>query len=173
MATSFNQQMFSIMEDWAAQHGTDIIDVDRAADWALATNRYQRLPMSIKQQCMVDMRRALQQATYTDPQGNKVRSKHAVKGWLGQQLTFWIDPRTAKPDVMMEAFKQTYNGIGNDVKRHAIEKQSYDLNNLYGATLPLFDYDFNALADVARASGEYDDSYDENKPEDDNNDDLD
>lgn len=172
MATSSFSQMNLIMEDWAAERGTDLIDVDQASDWAIATNRYQRVPMTMKQQCMRDMRRALQHAMYTDPQGNKVRTKHAIKGWLGEQLPLYIDIRTARPDMATEAFKQSYNGIENDVKRHAIEKQSYDLNNLYGATLPLFDYDFNALAEVARASGEYDDSYDD-ESEDDDTDDLD
>jgi hypothetical protein len=34
---------------------------------------------------------------------------------------------------------------------------------LYGATLPLFDYDFTAQAEDARMSGEYDDTYDEDE----------
>jgi len=35
----------------------------------------------------------------------------------------------------------------NDVKRHSIEKHSYDLNNIYNATFPLFDYDFTQVAE--------------------------
>ena len=66
-----------------------------------------------------------------------------------------------KPDLMQEALRQTWEGIANDVRRHAIEKQSYDLNNLYGAQLSLFDYDFTAQAEDARMTGEYDDSYNE------------
>lgn len=171
--TSFFGQMNLIMEDWAAEHDTDIIDVDRASDWAISNNRYQRVPMSLKQQCMRDMRRALQHATYVDPQGNKVRTKHAIRGWFGEQLSLYIDIRTARPDMMMEGFRQSFAGIENDVKRHAIEKQSYDLNNPYGVSLPLFNYDFNALAEVARTSGEYDDSYDDEDNAEGDTDDLD
>ena len=60
--------------------------------------------------------------------------------------------------MVEEAFTQNWNGIANYVKRHAIEKQSYDLNNTYGMKLPLFDYNFNAHAEEAIISGEYDDN---------------
>jgi hypothetical protein len=33
------------------------------------------------------------------------------------------------------------------------------LNNIYNATLPLFDYNFNSIAEDAKMTGEYDDSY--------------
>lgn len=41
--------------------------------------------------------------------------------------------------------------------------QSYDDNNRYGATLPLFDYNFNHVAADARMTREYDDSYDDDE----------
>ena len=167
MATSYQARMFDIMQEWAIEAGADAIDVDRASDWAIAKGRYRRIPISTKQQCMQDMRRSLQQSTYADPQGNKVRTMHAVRNYLGEQLTLWVDVRTAKPDLMQQAFEQSHSGIANDVKRHSIEKQSYDLNNPYGVTLPAFDYDFNQHAEDARMSGEYDDSYDEDDPEND------
>jgi hypothetical protein len=159
MATSYQGRMFDMVQEWAVETGADTIDLDPASDWALATGRYQRIPISQKQQCMQDMRRALQQSTYQDPQGNKVRTMHAVRNYKGQQMTLWIDVRTAKPDLMQQALKQTHDGIANDVRRHAIEKQSYDLNNAYGTTLEDFDYDFTWHAEDARASGEYDDTY--------------
>jgi len=61
---------------------------------------------------------------------------------------------------MEEAFRQSLDAIKNDVRRHAIEKHSYDLNNIYNATLPLFDYNFNQVAEDAMMTGEYDDTYD-------------
>jgi hypothetical protein len=108
------------------------------------------------------MRRALQQAKYVDAQGNEVRAKHALR-IVGEQLELpgivYVDPRTAKPDQMTEAFKQSLDFIKNDVKRHSIETRSYDLNNIYNATLPLFDYDFRKVAEEAKLTGEYDDNY--------------
>ena len=164
---SYNQKMFDIMQEWADETGSEVIDVDAASDWAIETGKYKRLPVTPKQQCMRDMRRSLQQTSYKDPQGNEIRIMHAVKNYKGEQMelpiTIYVDVRTGKPDLVYEAFKQSFYGIANDVRRHAIEKQSYDLNNLYGATLPLFDYDFTAQAEDARMSGEYDDTYDEDE----------
>lgn len=60
---------------------------------------------------------------------------------------------------MLEVFEQDLGAIKNYVKRHSIEKHSYDLNNIYNATLPLFDYDFTQVAQDAMMSGEYDDTY--------------
>ena len=63
------------------------------------------------------------------------------------------------PDLMAQAFEQSLDAIKNDVKRHSIETHSYDLNNIYNATLPLFDYDFTQVAEEAKMTGEYDDNY--------------
>lgn len=159
---AFNQQMLDIMKEWQVEHGEDVIDIDAAAKWAVETKRYQRAPMTMEQLCKIDMRRALQQSHYIDPQGNRVRAKHAVKiEYKGEQIVLYVDSRTAKPDLMQQTFDQIWKAIGNDVKRHSIEKQSYDLNNPYGETLSLFDYNFNAQAEEARMSGEYDDSGDD------------
>ena len=69
--------------------------------------------------------------------------------------------RIGKPDMVHEAFTASWKGIGNDVKRHSIEKHSYDLNNAYGAILPMFNYDFTKQAEEARMTGEYDDTFNE------------
>lgn len=159
---SFNDDMLTIAEEWAEQEGASAIDAEAAADYALKHKRYQRQPPTQRELCIRDMRRALQQAKFTDAQGNVVRAKHALK-LVGEQmdlpLIIYVDPRTAKPDQMREAFQQSLDAIKNDVKRHSIEKHSYDLNNIYNATLPLFDYNFNLIAEEAKLTGEYDDSY--------------
>lgn len=161
---SFNDQMLRIAEEWAEQEGASAIDAEAAADYALKNRLYRRQPPTQRELCIRDMRRALQQAKFVDAQGNEVRAKHALR-IVGEQLELpiivYVDPRTAKPDLMQEAFRQSLEAIKNDVKRHAIEVQSYDLNNIYNATLPLFDYDFTQVAEDAKMTGEYDDTYDE------------
>jgi hypothetical protein len=161
---SFNDEMVRIAHEWAEQEGAAAIDAEAAADYALKHKLYQRQPPTQRALCIRDMRRALQQAKFVDAQGNVVRAKHALRV-VGEQIELpfivYVDPRTAKPDQMHEAFKQSLEAIKNDVKRHSIEKHSYDLNNIYNATLPLFDYDFNAIAEEAKMTGEYDDNYEE------------
>ena len=159
---SFYDEMVKIADEWADQEGATAIDVEAAVDYALKNRQYQRQPPTQRELCMRDMRRALQQAKYPDAQGNEVRAKHALR-LVGDQLELpiivYVDPRTARPDQMHEAFKQSLEAIKNDVKRHSIEKHSYDLNNIYNATLPLFDYDFRQVAEEAMMTGEYDDNY--------------
>lgn len=160
----FYDEMVKIADEWAEQEGAAVIDAEAAADYALKHKLYQRQPPTQRELCIRDMRRALQQAKFTDAQGNVVRAKHALRV-AGEQMEFpfivYVDPRTAKPDQMFEVFQQSLEAIKNDVKRHSIEKHSYDLNNIYNATLPLFDYDFRQVAEDAKMTGEYDDSYEE------------
>jgi hypothetical protein len=159
---TFIEEMVKIAEDWQEQEGASAIDVEAAVDYALKNKLYRRQPPSQRELCLRDMRRALQQVKFVDAQGNEVRAKHALR-IMGEQMVLplivYVDPRTAKPDLMHEAFKQNLDAIKNDVRRHAIEKHSYDLNNIYNATLPLFDYDFNQVAEDAMMTGEYDDTY--------------
>lgn len=164
----YNVRMADIMREWQIETGADAIDVDAASAWACETGRYQRKPPSQQQLCKQDMKRALQHSYYTDPQGNRVRAMHAVRlPYKGEQqeLTFYIDVRTAKPNITQMSFDQNFERIANDVKRHSVEKQSYDLNNPFGAVLREYDYDFNQYAEDARMSGEYDDSYEDDEDE--------
>lgn len=159
---TFTTNMVDIAEEWKREHHVEEIDIDRASDWAVETGRYHRDPISPRKQCRQDMLRALQRNKYVDPQGRSVRTHHNVKlTWEGEQLSLFVDARIAKPTVMQEVFQQNYDRIVNDVKRHSIEKQSYDDNNPYGAQLLPFDYDLSDFADEARMTGEYDDSYDD------------
>jgi hypothetical protein len=115
----------------------------------------------MQKQCKREMAIAMRHAKHLDPQKRKVRSKHPIViAYEGEQLTFWVDIRTAKPDQMEEALKKSWKAIGNDVKRHSIDHASYNDNNLYGAQIPLFDYNYNADAEEARLTGEYDDEGD-------------
>jgi hypothetical protein len=162
---SFNDEMVRIAQEWAEQSGAAAIDAVAAADYAITHKLYQRQAPTQRELCIRDMRRALQQAKFPDAQGHVVRAKHALKV-IGEQTGFpfivYVDPRTAKPDQMYEAFNQSLEAIKNDVKRHSIEKHSYDLNNIYNATLPLFNYDFSSIAEEAKMTGEYDDNYNGN-----------
>jgi hypothetical protein len=159
---SFNDEMVRIAEEWAKREGASAIDAEAAADYALKHRLYDREPPTKRDLCVRDMRRALQQVKYTDAQGNEVRAKHALR-IVGEQLELpiivYVDPRTAKPEPMHQAFEQSLEAIKNDVKRHAIETHSYDLNNIYNATLPGFDYNFTVVAEDAKMTGEYDDNY--------------
>src|SRR5947209_5832607 len=101
-----------LMDEWADKEGLEGIDVERFSDYAIENKLIPRLPLTLKQQTMRDARRALQSATYIDPQGNKVRSKHAIRNYQMELPNMpkvqYIDPRTAKLDKMELAMEQSW-----------------------------------------------------------------
>ena len=134
----FYDKMVEIAEEWADKQGASAIDVDAAVDYALKHKLYDRQPPTQRELCTRDMRRALQQQKFTDAQGNQIRAKRALR-MVGEQLELpnivYVDHRTAKPAEMLQVFTQDWDAINNYVRRHSIEKHSYDLNNIYNAKL--------------------------------------
>lgn len=158
-----NKQMLVLLEQWKEETGAVLIDFSAFSKWAVANNYYIRRPISVEKQCENEARRAIRQAHHTNPQGTRVRTYRTFPyAYEGEQLTLeYVDIREAAPDIAQLAFDYDYGRIENDVKRHSIEKQSYDDNNLFAAMLDSYDYNFNDVATDARMSGEYDDSYDD------------
>lgn len=161
--TTDTQDLLKILSDWQAENDTNVIDFKACSVWANETGRYQKPPIPPEKQCEAELRRVVKRATYTNARGEKIRIYGAARlSYLGEQLPlFYVDMRIAKPDVAKDVFDHNYERIKNDVRRHSIEKQSYDDFNPYAAQLPFYDYDFNQSAEDARMTGEYDDSYEE------------
>lgn len=162
-ATASNNQMLSLMERWSYETGKSKFNFEEFSKWAVENKHYVRRPISAEKQCENEARRAVRQAHHVNPQGIRVRTYRTFPfAYEDEQLILeYVDVRIAAPDIAEKAFDHDHKRIENDVKRHSIEKQSYDDNNLFGAVLKRFDYDFNAIAEDARQSGEYDDSYDD------------
>ncbi len=152
------------MQQWKETHNAPAVLLKPAAEWAVKEKLFQGKAISVEEQCEREMRRALQQQRYTDPQGRRPRTKLAVKmEYEGEQQTLWVDVRFDKPVLIEKGFEQNHERIENDVKRESMEMQSFNDNNKYGYQLTLFDYNMNQLAEDSRMSGEYDDSYDEDE----------
>jgi hypothetical protein len=152
--------------EWAESEGIEDIEAEPFFDYAIANNIPLRPPQTLKQQTIRDVQRALQKATYIDPQGNKVRARHAIR--IDQmELPHmpprfeYIDPRTTEPPKMEVSMDQSYEKIVNHVRRHAIEQQSFNLNTPYEGKVRDYDYDFRAVAEDARMTGTYKDDFDD------------
>lgn len=155
--------MLDLLEKWKVETGAPMINFAAFSQWAVDRKYYVRRPISVEKQCENEARRAVRQAHHVNPQGIRVRTYRTFPyAYEGEQLTLeYVDIRTAAPDIAQLAFDYDFGRIENDVKRHSIEKQSYDDNNLFAAMLDSYNYNFNDVAADARMSGEYDDSYDE------------
>ncbi|HWN10792.1 MAG TPA: hypothetical protein VNO50_16250 [Pyrinomonadaceae bacterium] len=164
MAGYFDYLYGQIVE-WAEREGVEDIEVEQFSDYAIANRLPLRPPITFKQQTMRDVARALQKKTYIDPQGNEVRTKHAVRV---PQMNLpnmpprveYVDSRTGKPDKMEMSMDQFYELIESTVKRHAVTTNSYNLNNPWEAKLKDYNYDFSVIAEDARMSGNYRDEID-------------
>lgn len=162
VATATNNQMLTLMERWMFETGSNRLNFEAFSVWAVKNKLYARRPISPEKQCENEARRAVRQAHHLNPQGIKVRTYRTFPyAHEGEQLLLeYVDIRDAAPDIAQKAFDHDYTRIENDVKRHSIEKTSYDDNNMFGAILKPYSYDFNEVAEGARMTGEYDDSYD-------------
>ncbi|MBX3282362.1 MAG: hypothetical protein KF756_07795 [Acidobacteria bacterium] len=152
-----------IIKLWQNKNNTAEVDYPAIIKWAIENNYYKAEPITPEQQLEADLRRAVKNAHWTNPKGKKVRTYGIPRIMFeGEMLTLSpVDMRVAKPDIAKVVQDANFNGIKNDVKRHSIETESYNDNNPYDAKLPLYDYDLNAVAEEARLSGEYDDSFDD------------
>lgn len=141
---SFNQRMQEMAAEYMKENDVDSFDLEEVATWACKTHRYQRPPKSMVAQCKKELADALRVQKHTDPQGREVRQMHPVRlQEKGHQMVIWADIRTAKPQHMRLSLAQSRQGIRADCIAHNQIAESYNDNNPYGATLDLFDYDFN------------------------------
>lgn len=148
---------------WQNKFNTNEIDYDAATKWGIEQELYHKPPISQQERFIAEMRRAVKRDTYIDPQGRTTKTYGSLPLFdeLGNKSYKQIDMRIAKPDNAKAVLDDEYKGMENDVKSHATRKSSYNDNNLFGATLEDYDYNFNAVAQSITANVEYDDSYDE------------
>lgn len=88
--------------------------------------------------CADDVSRAMRDEYITDPQGRRVRAKHAAR--LGQgrtQSVFWDDIRTAPRDHMEIAFAQRREQIVGDCCQLKADVGSFNENNNEGPPIQL------------------------------------
>jgi len=77
------------------------------AHWALEHRQWAPKPEAVVNQCAEQLARAMAGQYFTDPQGRRVRAKHAVIYSEGPtQRVLWDDIRTATPRHIEMAFQQ-------------------------------------------------------------------
>jgi hypothetical protein len=117
------------------------------AAWAYSEGLWKPARKSAISELANDIGRAMGVEYVTDPQGRRVRSKHARRVELqnedGQmvQTTLWDDITTASPDHMQISFQQRRQMILADNHQHKTDVDSYNEN--WNTSEPLlFSYDY-------------------------------
>ncbi|HKZ53833.1 MAG TPA: hypothetical protein VJ123_00020 [Anaerolineales bacterium] len=95
------------------------------AAWAVREKRWAPHPSSLISQCAADLAEAMREEYIVDPQGRRVRAKHAARV---EQAVLWDDIRTAPRDHMEIAFKQRRHQIVGDCRQLKADVDSFNEN---------------------------------------------
>jgi len=152
---TYNEQLQDLVHQYRAAEQPWPATARMIAAWAVRNHRWNPQPSSIINQCADHLSRAMRDEYITDPQGRRVRAKHAatLRG-EGEQQTFWADIRTAPHDHMELAFQQRRRGVVADCRQLKADVDSYNQNNENGGYIQLslnFTYDVEEL-ELAAAS---------------------
>ena len=130
-------------QDWPASS----IDIAR---WAVAKRLWEIHPAAVIRQCADQIADALRDEFITDPQGRRVRAKHAAPYQKeGKQTLLWDDIRTASRMHMELAFAQRRQQIVMDCRQLKLDLDSYNQNYNNGKPIQSvfdFTYDLEELA---------------------------
>lgn len=165
-----------IINEYIAAHPEQIDwTMEDVAAWAIRNDKWQPSRRSIIKVCASELASAARIEYETDPQGRRVRTKHARRETVmedGQprQMVFWEDHRTATEKHMRVSLQQRRTGILADCGQLKRDTDSYNENNPHGASIPI-SYDFTEDLFELEASDEYpegppDEDYDPEEPDD-------
>ena len=124
------------------------------AAWAIQEGRWKPHAKNLIGQCGGEIAAAMRQEFYTDPQGRRVRKKHAFRSVQEladgdeTQLFLWIDVSDAPPEQIEMAFQYQRKLIVGDCKQLKTDVDSYNENNPHGHYVEV---SFNFAEDLAEA----------------------
>jgi hypothetical protein len=136
------------------------------AAWAYSEGLWHPSRRSVIDELAKDIGRAMGVEYMTDPQGRRIRTKHArrqeveIDGELVQQ-TLWDDITTATPEHMQMSFQQRRLMMLHDNHQHKIDVESYNQNWNTAEALE-FSYDYTEDLQEMDQPTEYPDSEDSN-----------
>lgn len=129
MAHSLTEQMQDIANKYMQSGEEWPASVEQIAKWAIDTKLWSPQPYSLVKQCASQLSEAMRAEYFTDPQGRRVRVKHAARvGRVGEQQTLWADIRSASPQHMAIAFQQRRQQILGDCHQLSTDVNSYNEN---------------------------------------------
>jgi hypothetical protein len=122
------------------------------ARWLIRNNKWTRGEATIIDLCARDISRAMREEYHTDPQGRRVRTKHAAKfpapGTEDGQITLWHDIRNAPREFMEHSFANRRNQIVGDCVQLNTDVKSYNDNVSNDDPIPML---FDMTDDVAES----------------------
>jgi hypothetical protein len=143
---SYNEQIQKrIIEQYRAcgqEWPASSIDIAR---WAVAKKLWEIHPAAVIRQCADQIADAMRDEFITDPQGRRIRAKHAAPYQKeGRQTLLWDDIRTAPRTHMELAFAQRRQQIVMDCRQLKLDLDSYNQNYNDGKSIQtVFDFSYD------------------------------
>ena len=130
MPRTYNEQMQEIARRYEAAGEEWPTTLKHIAGWAISQGLWEPQGILLITKCAEDLGRALREEYITDPQGRRVRAKHAARMDRdeGEQGALWDDIRTASHEHLQVAFQQRRQGIVGDCHRLKVDVDSYNDN---------------------------------------------
>jgi hypothetical protein len=99
------------------------------AAWAVTSGRWKPQQSDLLKKCAEDFAMALREEYIQDPQGRRVRAKHAARIRDGEETdVLWDDIRTASREHMEISLKQRRQQIVGDCHQLQVDVESYNDN---------------------------------------------
>ena len=149
-----------IINEFYQEHGSRPTSMREIASWGVGTERWQPQRRDLVRLCAEELATAARHEFYTDPQGRRVRKKHAVRGVDedGNQTYLWADIEAAESEHMRISLSQRRVNILAKCKQVKADLDSYNDNNKHGARLSQLDFNFSSDLDEKARPTEYPDS---------------
>jgi hypothetical protein len=145
MASVYSRQLQNIVKDFRLSGRPWPASARAIAEWAITNKMWAMRDADIINRCADEIARAMREEYYIDPQGRKVRAKHAAKVAVdGEQATFWDDIRSADRNFMAIALQQRRQQIVGDCRQLKTDADSYNDNKNPGASINIvFDFTYD------------------------------
>lgn len=135
---TYNEQLQAIVNQYREGGHAWPATARAIAAWAIGDELWLPQRSTLVSQCAELLSQAMREEYITDPQGRKVRAKHAARMKReDEQLVLWEDIRTAAPEHMQIAFQQRRQQIVGDCRQLKTDVDSYNENTSRSAPIQL------------------------------------
>ena len=143
--TSFNEEILNIVETYQKEHPGPFTS-KQVASFALTGGLYEPHRGKMLSVVAEEISRAMREQYIKDPQGRRIRAKHAARLVVeGEQKMLWDSIDKAELGFMQVAFQQRRQQIVGDCKQLKIDTDSYNEN--WNRSEPI-QMSFNFTADI-------------------------
>ena len=152
MGYTLAEELQGLANQYMEAHDGRPAPVRDIAAWAIRNSLWHPQPSDLVSQCAEQIARAMRAEHYIDPQGRRVRAKHAARiEKEGKQTTFWADIRTAPHEHIVIAFRQRRKQVVDDCRNLKLDVGTYNENRKPNTQIPM-SFDFTRdLAEIEAA----------------------